>query len=349
MNVGVSQATPNIDRTNSVMFEEFDDIGVRGAHPNLCARWDRSGVANLPAIGHDACDPRPPCDASRPNCRPGCTQLADLTPMPWTLAHPAAVLPLRRLADAGYFSFPALLVGCITPDVVYHVGRWDLGRLTHTPVGVLLLDVPIGALLLWCCCALRVPVARLLPEPHRSVLIRVRFMEARWGAALITLLSLALGAATHVLWDSFTHATAFFVHAFEWLASPVPFPGPEIRVYTLLQHGGSLLGATTIAIAYHRHCLRITGINPWHSRIAGLGRLAAMLGLANTLALPIAWFESISATGEVNLHKLLVRQIAYSTSAFVGLVVVVAIIRHCERSDAIHQRRLASRRSRSST
>lgn len=248
--------------------------------------------------------------------------------MPWTLAHPAAVLPLRRLAHAGYLSFPALLVGCITPDVVYHVGRWDLGRLTHTPLGVLLIDVPIGAVLLWCCCALRVPVAGLLPEPHRSVLISVRFLDARWHAVLVTLLSLTLGAATHVLWDSFTHATAFFVHAYEWLAWPLPFPGQEIRVYTLLQHGGSLAGVAALTVAYHRHCVRITGIDPWRSGPAGLGWLAALLGLAITLALPIAGFESISATGEVNLHKLLVRQIAYSTSAFVGLVALVAMNHH---------------------
>lgn len=271
---------------------------------------------------------RPQSDASRPNCGPGCTQLAEVTRhMPWTLAHPAAVLPLRRLADAGYLSFPALLVGCITPDVVYHVGRWDLGRLTHTPVGMLLLDVPIGALLLWCCCALRVPVANLLPQPHRSVLISVRFLEARRGAASVRLSSLALGAATHLLWDSFTHATAFFVHAFEWLAWPVPFPDQEIRVYTLLQHGGSLVGVTALLIAYRRHCICTTGIDPWRSGTAGLGSLAAMLGMAITLALPIACFESISAIGEVNLHKLLARQIAYSTSAFVGLVVLVALNR----------------------
>lgn len=247
--------------------------------------------------------------------------------MPWTLAHPAAVLPLRRLADAGYLSFPALLVGCITPDVVYHLGRWDLGRLTHTPVGLLLVDVPIGALLLWCASALRVPVAGVLPEPHQSVLMRVNFLQASWGRALITWLSLALGAATHVLWDSFTHATAFFVHAFEWLTWPVPFPGQEIRVYTLLQHGGSLAGVAALIVAYRRHCLRITGINPWDSGRRGLAGLAATLGLAVTMALPIACWESISATGTVNLHILLVRQIAYSTSAFVGLVVWVAMVR----------------------
>ena len=39
---------------------------------------------------------------------------------------------------------------------------------------------------------------------------------------------------------------------------------------------------------------------------------------AMTLALPIACFESVSAMGELDLYKQLVRQIAYSTRAFVG-------------------------------
>ena len=249
--------------------------------------------------------------------------------MPWTFAHPAAVLPLRRLADAGYLSFPALLVGCITPDVVYHVGRWDLGRLTHSPLGVLLVDVPTGALLLWLCSVLREPVAGLLPQPHRAGLMSVRFFGARWRDAGITVLSLALGAGTHLLWDSFTHETAFFVRAFDWLGWSVPFLGREFRVYKLLQYGGSLVGVTALVIAYRRHSARVIALNSCRCETSNFGWLAAMVGIAVALALPISWIESTSAFGEVNLHKLLVRQVAYSTSAFVVLVVVVAVIRAC--------------------
>jgi hypothetical protein len=59
-----------------------------------------------------------------------------------------------------------------------------------------------------------------------------------------------------------------------------------------------------------------------------------MLGLAISMALPIACFESISATGDVNLHKPLARQIAYSTSAFVGLVVLRAMNHHLKFAPA---------------
>lgn len=87
---------------------------------------------------------------------------------------------------------------------------------------------------------------------------------------------------------------------------PVPFPGQEIRVYTLLQHGGSLAGVAALIVAYRSHWR----INPWDSGRRGLAWLAATLGLAVTMALPIACWESTSATGTVNLYILLVRQIA---------------------------------------
>ncbi len=43
--------------------------------------------------------------------------------MPWTFAHPAAVLPLRPLKR---LSFGALVVGSIAPDIGYYLGRFDL-------------------------------------------------------------------------------------------------------------------------------------------------------------------------------------------------------------------------------
>jgi hypothetical protein len=42
--------------------------------------------------------------------------------MPFPLAHPAAVLPLRRYCPK-YLSFPVLIVGSLVPDVGYCLGR----------------------------------------------------------------------------------------------------------------------------------------------------------------------------------------------------------------------------------
>lgn len=99
---------------------------------------------------------------------------------------------------------------------------------------------------------------------------------------------------------------------------PVPCPGHEIRVYTLLQHGGSLAGVTALMIAYRRLCLRITGICPWGNGTHGLGWLAAMLGLAITMALPIAVFQHArrhKALRFAEPYFLAARSISSSSSA----------------------------------
>ena len=44
--------------------------------------------------------------------------------MPFTLAHPAAVLPLRGMR---FLRTAPLILGAITPDVPYYV-PWNLGR-----------------------------------------------------------------------------------------------------------------------------------------------------------------------------------------------------------------------------
>ena len=46
--------------------------------------------------------------------------------MPWTFAHPAAVLPLRRFSGPGLLSFAALVIGSTSPDFLYYIGQFDL-------------------------------------------------------------------------------------------------------------------------------------------------------------------------------------------------------------------------------
>jgi hypothetical protein len=61
--------------------------------------------------------------------------------MPFPLAHPAAVLPLRRVQA---LCFPALVLGSLTPDFGYLFA--DLSRLSHHLLGSLLFCLPAGLL-----------------------------------------------------------------------------------------------------------------------------------------------------------------------------------------------------------
>jgi len=57
--------------------------------------------------------------------------------MPWTFVHPAAVLPLRKYF-ANRHLFGAVVVGSISPDFGYYVGRFDMATTAHTLLGLLI-------------------------------------------------------------------------------------------------------------------------------------------------------------------------------------------------------------------
>lgn len=122
--------------------------------------------------------------------------------MPFTLAHPAAVLPLAR----GPLVPSALVIGAMAPDLPYFVSLQWLGgnynlTLTHEPSSLLWLD-PLIALVLLAVVRLLLarPVVALLPP---AVAGRIRTDPRSAGPALLgwTVLSVVLGAATHLAWD----------------------------------------------------------------------------------------------------------------------------------------------------
>ena len=69
--------------------------------------------------------------------------------MPWTFAHPVAVLPLRRFCPA-QFNFAALAIGALTPDFGFYVNLFSLATDAHTLLGSFLVCLPTGLVLLAC-------------------------------------------------------------------------------------------------------------------------------------------------------------------------------------------------------
>ncbi|GAA2791561.1 DUF4184 family protein [Kribbella solani] len=139
--------------------------------------------------------------------------------MPFTLAHPAAVLPLiRRPLVAS-----ALVAGAVAPDLLYvgplyrfatqHInGNFTL-TLTHELTSALWLD-PLLALLLLAVfnLVLKRPLIALAPP---AVAARLPESQRLGGIGLLwTAVSAVPGALTHVIWDSFTHWDGYFVRRF---------------------------------------------------------------------------------------------------------------------------------------
>ena len=179
--------------------------------------------------------------------------------MPYTLAHPAAVLPLRRVRT---LPFLPLLIGSIAPDTPFYIPR-ALSRAfpnSHTFKGSLLVSLPAGFILLWLLIAMRAPLTALLWEPHRAFLRRAlqefENLPRHWLYAVPALL---VGIWVHIGWDAFTHYDGWVVEHVALLRLPLPFFGKEAAVYHLLQYASSVVGLLIVFFWYRARVLRARG------------------------------------------------------------------------------------------
>ncbi|MET8851626.1 DUF4184 family protein [Amycolatopsis sp. NPDC004625] len=154
--------------------------------------------------------------------------------MPFTLCHPAAVLPLARRPLVP----SALVAGSVAPDVFWFVPRLPGVGLTRTHefASVLWLD-PLLALALLAVfhVLLKRPLLALVPRPLAERLPRT---FGRRNPGWIAL-SLVLGAATHVGWDAFTHEN----DGFAFLSTPLV---TGVDVGRLIQLVSTIAGAAVL-------------------------------------------------------------------------------------------------------
>ncbi len=165
--------------------------------------------------------------------------------MPFTFAHPAAAVPLLR--PLGRFgSLSALCIGSIAPDMAFIVPL-DLTReQTHGLVALLTFCLPAGlmAYLLFQF-LLKAPLLALLPNAIADKFGNGSSMREPWSAVLVSLLC---GAATHLVWDAFTHPGTPVVNALPLLQVELAnIGGYHVYVFKVLQHGSSVLGLGLLA------------------------------------------------------------------------------------------------------
>ncbi|HXP62818.1 MAG TPA: DUF4184 family protein [Dongiaceae bacterium] len=202
--------------------------------------------------------------------------------MPFTLAHPAAVLPLRRFCPR-FLSFPALVAGSLCPDAGYAFAWLGADELAHRFVGSFVLCLPVGLVLLGLFVRGRAWFVRLAPGPWQAV-FRPLWL-APLGSPGVVVCSLLVGTWTHLLWDSFTNqrgqATVFFSGLQVAVASVA---GHQVRVCHVLWYACSFAGVACVLLAYERWLMRVsTGRFSWRP---GRRQVARLLLLA-ALVLPI--------------------------------------------------------------
>lgn len=200
--------------------------------------------------------------------------------MPFTPSHVAAVLPLRRIGVE--LPLAALAAGSVSPDAVYFIpGLMATGRWTHHPLAVVTIDVVI-ALLLWAAWRTAAgPLHDLAPTPIRE---RWRPVELGFAPSWTVPAAVALGAATHVIWDSFTHPHGFAVARLAVLSAAYPNPfGGLWPGYQWAQYLSGAVGLAVVAWVGWRQPRRpvavaATCVRTWV--VAAAATLAAVVGAA---------------------------------------------------------------------
>jgi hypothetical protein len=168
--------------------------------------------------------------------------------VPFTISHAAAVLPLRGLAR-GAFPLAALMIGSMSPDFAYFLPGESLRVLTHSIPGIFWFCWPVS-MIVWLVFTrvLERPTFALLPDAwHAKFSPSSRDMTPA-SLALVSA-AIIIGAATHILWDSFTHRGTAVVEALPGLHSVAfHYHGWRIRWFVVLQHLSTVAGLAILAI-----------------------------------------------------------------------------------------------------
>lgn len=214
--------------------------------------------------------------------------------MPFTLSHAAAALPLRHLLR-GAAVFPALVIGCFIPDIPYFLPDPIYAINAHQLPGLVLFGIPCGWAIyaLWFGVFLQ-PSLALLPRRCARLLAESQ-AKRHWAAPWCSItLSLMAGAATHVVWDAFTHRRGVVVQAWPELAQPVVHAaGYALPTYVVLQHVSTVIGLAWLGLHVRRRLREVAREAPVPDAAPewSLERRLLVIAALTVAAAALAWSE----------------------------------------------------------
>lgn len=195
--------------------------------------------------------------------------------MPVTLAHPAAVLPLRGLG----LPMSAMVIGSMAPDLPVFSQSWEVYGFTHSVLGILTIDLllTLGILGFWDRWGRDALVDTSPGRVRERLPAQQRIGRAAW---LLAPLAAVVGSITHVLWDAFTHAGRWGVRAVPWLQET---HGP-LRGEQWAQYGSGVLGLLVIGLALLAVVRRpVLAVAPRARRLPS-ATLPAAIGVATVIS-----------------------------------------------------------------
>ncbi|WP_028545376.1 DUF4184 family protein [Paenibacillus taiwanensis] len=170
--------------------------------------------------------------------------------MPFTLAHPAAVVPLYKRKHM--FCFTALVLGSMAPDFEYFIYFEPHGLIGHSWLGFLYFNLP----LVFICSYLYHRIVKRILIPHLPEPIPTWYRThavLSWEihslySVIRFVYSALLGMTTHVLWDAFTHVQGYAVTRIPLLAASLEIGPWHVPLYKLAQHGSTLIGGICVIV-----------------------------------------------------------------------------------------------------
>jgi hypothetical protein len=251
--------------------------------------------------------------------------------MPFTLSHAAAVWPFQKTR----LVMSALMVGCFAPDFAYFFFLSPRGLGAHSIHGMFLYDLPLGLAALWLFYTfVKQPFTMLLPKGFRARLNTKENGFTFWPPARLALIvvSILVGTATHILWDSFTHPFYWPYRHLSFLRLRVHFPVEgNVQMFKVLQDGSTLFGLAVVAVwiwmwyrATEPH--ELPPANPYtQAQIRVITMVVPVLALVGgilkahmDMGIPATEFRPI-------LHFAVITGIAATTFLMVGLLICGAV------------------------
>ena len=170
--------------------------------------------------------------------------------MPFTFAHPAIVLPLDNLKSR-WFSLTGLIAGAVVPDFEYFIRMHIYSIYSHTVKGLFWFDIPLGIVLVF----LFHNIARNNLYDNLPAVLCKRLSPYKifnWNNHFknhwpVVLLSIFIGACSHLFLDAFTHPAGYFVKLFPAIFNKTIIAA--VPLYKILQHSFTLI--STIYIIYY--------------------------------------------------------------------------------------------------
>jgi hypothetical protein len=172
--------------------------------------------------------------------------------MPFTLSHPALVLPLNLLPKR-WFSMTGLVIGSLAPDLQAFFTTEAGKTQTHTWWGILWFCIPVSIVLSFLY-HLSVREMLITHLPRFFQLKYIRYKDLDWVSTFkknwfVIIISIVIGAASHLFWDSFSHFEGFFIKGNSSLQGNAQVGRHSVEIPFLIQYLNSGIGLLIVLIA----------------------------------------------------------------------------------------------------